>query len=378
MQRKHQTPFRLLLFLAGWLGAGLAIIHAAPARAGERIRVAITWKKAPLVLKGGPFTVSDGSSEVAVETNPLSVTVEGRQLHLNWEQGKASVQSGARVATRGAPIKIEGAPYAGDVVLHAEDRTKILVVNDLDLEDYLVGIVNHEVSSKWPIEAVKAQVVASRSYALFRKKRPKDSRYDLVATVMDQVYRGTSRADEAAEQAVRETAGLVITTGGDVVEAYYHSCCGGQTESSQAVWGRPESSLQGVPCGFDTDCPNTYWETGISAREIERAFGLKGLADVVVEDTSGSGRVQRLRLQTESGSRAVSGKVFREKMGFNRIRSTNFKVVGQGGSFKFMGSGSGHGVGLCQWGARGMAQAGHPFDEILKRYYTNVEITRAY
>ncbi|MBI2060792.1 MAG: SpoIID/LytB domain-containing protein [Nitrospirae bacterium] len=348
------------------------------AHAREIIKVAILRQKSPITIKGGPFQITDGSTQVDVQTNPLKISSKDRKLHLHWEKGDAVVRSGARIVSVGLPIQVDRHPYRGEVVLHSDGGSRILAVNELDLEDYVRGIINHEVSSKWPLEAVKAQVVAARSYALSRRGKPKDTRFDVEATVMDQVYRGSSREDDAAAQAVLETEGLVLTQDGEVIEAYYHSCCGGQTEASGTVWGRERSYLQGVTCGFDQDCPNAYWEVNLSTPEIEREVGIKNIESVEVASLQPSGRVRRIRFVTPSREVSLTGKEFRERVGFNRIPSTHFKIVRQAKGYKFMGSGSGHGVGLCQWGARGMAQEGHTFEEILKKYYSGVEITKLY
>lgn len=361
---------------------GLSLLFAAAAFGAEggetTVRVAILRHKSPIVLRGGPFEVSDGSKAVTVPTNPLRITARGKQLHLGWEGGESTVKTGARITSPATMIRVESAPYRGTLVVHANGQNRILVVNDLDVEDYLKGIINHEISSKWPIEAVKAQVIASRSYVLYKKQQPKDPRFDVEATVLDQVYKGSIREDDAGQKAVDETRGLVLTYDTKVIEAYYHSCCGGQTESAGSVWGRERPYLRSVQCGFDADCPNTYWDYETPLNTVEKALGIRSIQKMEVVSRYPSGRVRQVRVTTPGKPVVLTGKELREKIGFNRIRSTNMKIVPRKGGFKFVGTGSGHGVGLCQWGARGMALEGKTFEEILKAYYVNAEITGLY
>ncbi|UCD85282.1 MAG: SpoIID/LytB domain-containing protein, partial [Deltaproteobacteria bacterium] len=267
----------------------------------------------------------------------------------------------------------------------AEDKANsLLIIDELDLEQYLVGLINLEISSQWSIEAVKAQAVVARTYALYKRQRRQEEFYDLEASVLDQVYAGSNPEDQRSRYAVRQTRGEVIAYQGQVVPAYFHSNCGGRTEASRYLWSREDYPfLRGVKCDFCTEAPDYFWSYRLSLKDLERVLRRKGVrvngiqAILVAKQTS-SNRALLLEITSASGKTNIKGEKFRGILGSTKIKSTNFQVKIEGGKVYFHGSGYGHGVGLCQWGSKGMAEKGHDYRSILKYYYPGVEIKRLY
>lgn len=266
-------------------------------------------------------------------------------------------------------ILLNGKRYRGILEISRPASGGLLVVDELPLEEYLVGLVNCEISSHWPMEAVKAQVVIARTYALYQKRSRSSQPYHLESTVLDQVYAGSGQEDARSKRAVEETQGEVLTHGGEIIQAFYHSSCGGGTESAEDVWGFSLPYIQSVVCRYCLESPSTVWEQSLTLREIESALGLTGLRGVRVREVSDGGRVRRIDLVTSRGVVTMTGAAFRKGIGFSVVRSTRFTLVSSGETVTFKGSGSGHGVGLCQWGARERALEGFSYREILSYYY---------
>jgi stage II sporulation protein D len=231
-----------------------------------------------LVTKPGTADAApDQTIRVAILKNAAVVTVEGDGLLASRENGEAlafappvSVMAGPDavfvngVAYRrltfaaSSAIIVNGKPYRGIAEISPSDKG-LLVVNQLQLEEYLVGLINCEISSAWPIEAVKAQAVIARTYALNRKEARKKAFYHLESSVIDQVYDGCLIEDSRAMRAVSETAGEVLTYKGSIIQAFYHSNCGGKTEASENVWGASLPYLMGVECVYCLTSTNGIW-----------------------------------------------------------------------------------------------------------------------
>lgn len=341
---------------------------------------------------GGPVV------KVAILKGKDSVTVTGNRLRIRIN-GKRSIRIGSKIEIAAAPggykaggkvyradglevsgnvIRVNGRPYRGSISVIKEGG-HLTVVNRLGMEAYIMGIINHEISSSWPIESVKAQAVAARSYAYEKLKSRADMPYHLESNVMDQVYGGSGSEDSAARNAVTETRGEVLFYGGAVAQALYHSSCGGHTESAGNLWGKDIPYLRGVGDEFCTDAPDYFWTYRtyleyILATIRERGYKVDDKRMIKIMERNRSGRVRRL----EIGGVKMSGKVFREMIGYNRIKSTKFHVDMEEDEVIFHGSGSGHGVGMCQWGAKGMAGEGFDYRGILRHYYPGTKVKKVY
>ena len=269
-------------------------------------------------------------------------------------------------------LLVMGTRYSGNIDVW-KGTSGLYIINELPLEDYIKDVVVAEVSADWDIEALKAQAVVSRTYALYQKKANSGSVYHIASSVLNQVYRGNN-PDARVARAVDETRSEILTYRGLPIEAFYHSTCGGKTENPEDVFGKSYPYLKSVESTCDIS-PYSVWEKQIEPREIEKALKLRGIRDIVIKSRTSSGRVKELRITTSSGSSSMSAPDFRKALGWSRLPSTNFSVQKDDGSFLFEGKGYGHGVGLCQWCALKMAREGKTYKEILSHFYPGATIT---
>lgn len=376
----HQDlrPFVIRIFLIGIFIAWsqLAAYHdvsdaAAP---GETIRVAI--------LKNASIVTVDGEGIIATRENGDAVALNPPVMIRPARNGIAVDGTIFRRLTFSAAsaITINGKLYRGIAEASLGEKG-VLVVNELALEDYLVGLINCEISSAWPIEAVKAQAVIARTYALNRKQARRTSLYHLESSVIDQVYDGCEIEDSRARRGVSDTAGEVLTYGGAIIQAFYHSNCGGRTESAENVWGAKIPYLTGVDCAYCLLTPSTAWEQKILLRDIEEklknaGYKLSTVSDIRLGQRNSRGRLTNVVIVTSRDEILLTGDQFRKAVGYGVIKSTNFSLKIINGVANFSGLGNGHGVGLCQWGAKQRALDGFGYAEILSYYYPGTELTK--
>jgi stage II sporulation protein D len=259
---------------------------------------------------------------------------------------------------------------------------KISIINELNLDRYLMGLLNKEMSSHYPEEALKAQAIAARSYALAtiaEKKKNFKEDYFLQSTELDQVYEGVGFESAKSKKIVKETLGDVLFYKNNILKAYYHSSSGGSLEKPQNVWdSRGIKSDVGayevkrVPTEESTD--ESRWNIVISPWLGFRWNGLGKILDLQITEKTESGRVKKIFIQGEKGKVSVSGADFRKKLGNRWLKSTLFEIKKNKTSWLVEGRGFGHGVGMSQMGARRMANDGYKAKEILAFYYPNAEV----
>jgi stage II sporulation protein D len=369
----HQVlkPLVTRIFLTGLLIGLLQFVasrnESDAAIPAETIRVAIL-KNASSVTVDGEGIIATREDGAAVALAPPVLITSGRDtVIVDGTAYRRLTFSGA------SAVYVNGKPYRG--VAEASPGEKgVLVVNELQLEDYLVGLINCEISSAWPIESVKAQAVIARTYALNRKQARSTSFYHLESSVIDQVYDGCEIEDSRARRGVSDTAGEVLTYHGAVIQAFYHSSCGGRTEASGHVWGRHLPYLAGVDCRYCLTSPSSSWEVKLSLPELEDrliAAGHKvsGVMNIRPGTRNSRGRLNTVEVVSARGETSLTGDQFRKAVGYGVIKSTNFIVKVENGEAAFSGFGNGHGVGLCQWGAKQRALDGFGYAEILSYYY---------
>jgi stage II sporulation protein D len=335
------------------------------------VRVAIVKGERKVVISGSTLSYNAGGRKGTLRKGRLLVEISGRGLRINGKNCNCS-----SVQLDAVDIKVDGRAYRGALRLIKEDGA-LTVINRIGIEEYLMGIINHEISSAWAIEAVKAQAVAARTYAYDKLGSRNDQPYHLQATVMDQVYGGSGTEDSRAIRAVNETRGEILYYGNEVAQALFHSSCGGHTEAAEAVWGRDYPYLRGVEDPYCTEAPNYFWIYQSSLASIAERFSGAGHAssrDLTIAGRTDSGRVESVYY----GRTEVSGNELRKILGYGKLKSTLFNLRREGDGLVFSGSGSGHGVGLCQWGAKGMAEEGFGYDEILDFYYRGTELKKVY
>jgi stage II sporulation protein D len=336
--------------------------------------------------------VISGIERVRVDGYGLVATTgRGSRIAVSFPAVVKRERSGLSVGGVSAPslkiyspgvVRVNGKGYRGTIEVLPAARG-LLVVDELLLEEYLVGLINCEISSQWPIEAVKAQAVVARSFALYQKEARNNSLYHLEATVSDQVYEGCDVEDSRAARAVNETRGEVVTYEGKIIQAFFHSSCGGHTENSENVWSIRYPYLRGVECTYCSSSPSVLWEQTIPRKKLEALLRTKGfpvseLRSVRPTSRNPSGRIVSLEFVSGAGTFAVPAVQFRKLAGYGVIRSTDFEVTLVDDDFVFIGVGHGHGVGLCQWGAKQRAEDGFSYREILSSYYPGTLLEKYY
>jgi stage II sporulation protein D len=271
--------------------------------------------------------------------------------------------------------------YAG-IVTVAPDSAGLLIVNTIDSENYTASVLAAEMSPSWHVEALKAQAIATRTYALHAALKSKKS-YDLGDDTSSQVYRGMDAVDDRFASAALATAGLALFAGDSMADVFYSAACGGHTASAvELSGGVAQPYLRGiadVDAGGNAYCakaPYFSWQNVIPSGALERIFDLDpgDLADIEASATWPEGRVKSLKARSRHGfENIMDGRVFYGRcgalLGYKVVPSTMFRIAPDAGGYRFSGHGIGHGIGMCQWGARGRADAGMKAAAIVGAYF---------
>jgi len=321
------------------------------------------------------------ASSVAVRPSVGGLTLNGE--HVSAESVTIRSRGGDLVMTNGGNGAGESKPLAVGGSLKVMARgSGLSLVNDVDLEEYIKGVVPAEMSPGWHPEALKAQAVVARTYALYQRMLNKSREYDLVATVQDQVYQGRQGVDQRVQEAVESTRGIAVAYQNAPIYAAFSSTAAGPTEDAVNVWSKDLPYLKGVDCPFDVNAPRYQWRAVLKVQDLENTFRRQGvdvgaIASLTPFAYSRAGRVTKLRILHSRGELILRGEDFRRLIGYSVIPSTQFDVESMGWEIAFSGRGSGHAVGLCQWGAKEMAEHGYPYTTILAYYFPGTELKRA-
>lgn len=257
---------------------------------------------------------------------------------------------------------------------------KLLVINVLPLEEYIRGILYHETPHRWPLEALKVQAVAARTYALYRMKTDAKQLFDVTNDIYSQVYGGRNSERYRANIAVERTQGEVLVYDGEILPAYFSATCGGHTEDVSELWNQDLAPLKGVVCDFCKISPHYRWKKNFRSKDVQETLVSKGrstglIKDIAVIERNASGRIRTLEITSRDEKKTrISGKDFRQIIGPNVLKSNLYDIEMKGYYFDALGKGWGHGVGMCQWGTLGMVKKGYKYDEILLYYYPGVKI----
>jgi len=356
-------------------------------------------------------------------------------------------------------LKVNNKAYRGELEIILSGANRLTVINELSLEEYLMGVIAKEMPAGWPLEALKAQAVAARCYALNQSNRHRSSGFDVCATQHCQVYGGVSAETAQTNQAVVETAGEVLTYNGKIACTYFFSSSGGYTENVENVWGSGACPyLVGVEDSYDQKSPYYKWQVELTKEQVQGILAAQGinvgeLIELKPIETGVSGRVKVLAITGSQGTRTITGEQMRSYFGLKSTlvdivmqtsssndapaptgnlsaisilsgyraqprtvdRRTAVTIIGAGGkqvtrkldglnvisaanpqpvalapavvpvnnptplvpdTIIFNGGGYGHGVGMSQWGAYGMALAGYNYAQILQHYYQNTALAR--
>ncbi|MFA5164646.1 MAG: SpoIID/LytB domain-containing protein [Candidatus Omnitrophota bacterium] len=372
---------RLLLTILTLLAVNLTDAAAAPV---VRVAIAKDFDSVKIFI-AGDYRVTDLISKaVLLEGKYAAETAlaAGGAGGFRMGDSRLSADAISIEPLGGARAYINDRIFRGGIRVY-KNAGKITVVNAVDLEEYLYGVIRNEVSTWWPMEALKAQAIAARTYALNQMKESKGKDYDVQADVSSQVYGGIFSEKWRTNRAVDQTKGLVLTYNGAIFPAFFHATCGGSTFDAANLWNISLPPLKGVKCDWCRKSPHYYWERWTPVNEAEKKLEDAGypVGDILgfeVLRKDPSGRVLELRVKGSKGDAVMLAKDFRRIIGSDIVRSTNFKVTVVGEYAAFEGLGWGHGVGFCQWGAYYMSRAGKKADEILYFYYPGAKIMGDY
>jgi stage II sporulation protein D len=271
-------------------------------------------------------------------------------------------------------IRLNGREYPGALEI-LKNGDGLLVVNEVPLEEYVVGSVRAEAADTWPMEMLRAQAVVTRTYTLYHRQLNAAKPYHLVASTAHQQYLGRVPPHSPAWAAVRETAGQVLLLEGALFPAFYHSDSGGHTEDPRAVFLSDNlPPLRAVRHDYGVGSPHASWGLDLSLAALAERLrrGGVGVGEIVgleVTDRSQSLRVAEIAVRGTEGTVRLRGNEFRRLVGYDTLKSTLFAVAVDREYARFAGRGWGHGVGLCQWGAKGMAEQGATAEEIIAFFY---------
>ena len=333
-----------------------------------------------------------------------TVTVQGRKLVVNGKPVSAkSLRFSIADARTLRFLSVAGKKYHGNIVLTLADDRTITVINEVKLDDYIGGVISEEMSPGWPMEALKAQAVAARTFAVYSLGNHDEDGYDVCSTTHCQVYGGIESESPEGLRAVSATRGEIMMYQGKPIYAAFHASSGGMTAGSEELGGTALPYLKAVRDPQDSATPNRHWQVSLSAKELSsklsaagfRVGNLKAVELTPLDigkgtkDRYASGRVKEIRfigaLQTVSvaGTKlrwmvGLPSTLFDLRFGTEKKTAPNTKgkieLAHPSTVLVFDGYGRGHGIGLSQWGAKGMA-AKSKYREILKHYYKDVDFS---
>lgn len=357
-----------------WIGILLWFILVAPAQASVILRVAI--EKGVNQVKVGASTtaiVKDSSGRTLGQLPGMSAyaaqAVPGGVALDKWQSGLFWIEPTAK-----------GFVYIGDrwfrgrtLVIPTEKG--LTAVNWVDLEEYLYSVIGGEMNSSWPQEALKAQAIAARTYALYKREQQRNNPIFDLGDTPDrwQIYKGVSSESRNTYAAVDSTAGQVLTYDNRIILSVFHACSGGHTENVEDVWGNPLPYLRAVQ-DFDQNIKECNWSRTFTPGEISsRISGVGNVRDMIIESLSPFRSVKTLRIVGDQGTKVLKGEAVRTAL---KLRSTRFTLnKDANGNFTLQGLGFGHGLGMSQWGAYNLAKQGANHLQILGHYYKGVALT---
>ncbi|MBX3334310.1 MAG: SpoIID/LytB domain-containing protein [Nitrospira sp.] len=367
-----------------------------PAEAASTIRVLLARDVQQLeIASSQTIVVTDDQQETRPYRTAVRVEMRGRSMFLNGTLVVADrlivrarshdldlllPSKGNRTSQQASSGK-DAMQVSGAIQLLRRGKS-LLVVNHVDLEEYVKGVVPAEVNATWHLEMLKVQAVAARTYALYQQMLSPTRSYDVVAGIQDQVYRGRQGIDARVALAVESTRGLVVTYQGAPIYAAFSSTAAGVTEDAMNVWSKDLPYLKGVECPFDVASPFYQWKVSVQLDTLEKklrkqGFMLGTISAISPLTHSRAGRVATLKILHSDGELIIRGEDLRKVVGYTVVPSTQFTIESIGDDLVLVGYGAGHAVGLCQWGAKELAELGYSFASILNYYYPGTELRDA-
>lgn len=310
---------------------GIFYVHDASAATTGIISVGISTgeNKASFSSKTFPLTITGDSGEKVVFNSAVQVSLNSAGM---LTAGSSKIKLPVTIRGQGL-IYWNNRPYRGYFRLVSEGRG-FNVVNVLNVEDYLKGVLKMEVNPAWPMESLRAQAIIARTYAFRSRNKHGSSGFDLCATNHCQVYRGVSAEDPILSSAIDSTRGIVLKYQGSFAATFYHSDSGGHTADVASVWGSDIPYLQGKPEPVQYESPYSRWEITLELSEIQRILSSKGislgtLSSIEISSVDAAGRAETITLKGTAGCTTIRSSLFRTYMGSDRIKSTFFTIGGR-------------------------------------------------
>ena len=337
----------------------------APLREGRAAEPAV---RVLIEDSAGAVEVRRGAESISLRPAPGGLRANGQ------------LSGGAWRAVDSRPLSVDGMRVRGAIEVERV-KTGLRVVNEVPLEAYVAGTVGREVYAFWSEETLKAQAVVTRTYALHERALRTRRAFDVFGGTRGQVYGGVDAESASVLAATAATRGEYLAWNSRPILAVFHSASGGQTASSEEVWGRATPYLVSLPVENEEDSPDTYWRASISGTTLGRALATLGLdigpvREVEVVERTPSGRALRVQVRGSGGDSKLGARDLRSALGENVIRSTLFEIRPASDGFVFVGAGHGHGVGMSQWGAEAMAQRGASYRRILATFFPGTELSQ--
>lgn len=367
----------IIFFIPLWSVSGKKVIK------NNKIRLKVAIFRGDSAVLSSPagliISCPKEKSKITVKNiNVVSISFKEGKLFLEDKEIHGSILFKSKSKNK---IKLGDDLYRGDIEIRPEEDNMV-VINEVPLEEYLFSVVGGEIYPSWPEEVLKAQAVAARTYAVFQYKKNRYKTYHLESSVDSQRYMGVAGENKKIKKAVLATKGLVMTYRNDLIQAFFHSTCGGKTEDVSALWSSSNLPyLKSKICNYCRNAKNYNWQFSLTRSDMEKILSkddnFKGnLRSLKVTALTRTGRVRELTFRISNSDKKMNVSIFRRWIGHDKIKSTFFKVHLKKGKFIFKGHGSGHGVGLCQEGAKTLALKKKRYDKILKFYYSGIKIKR--
>ncbi len=359
----------------GWWSLLLWLMTMTSAQA-HQLRVAVAQKISQVNIAASTLAIvsdEDGQKlgELQPQTNLVAtathneIAVGDSQVRQLWVRP----QPGGYVWIGDGGASPTGGRWYRGAIQVVSARQQLLAINHVDLEQYLYSVLGAEMSATFPAEALKAQAVAARTYALYRSRSTSQKLFDVDSTQTSQAYHGIASEADTTQAAVNATLGQIVTYQGKPILAAFHSASGGHTENVEDIWSDRVPYLRGVP-DYDLGTPGYEWSQSFTLAQLAQSLRVPHLKSIAPDRTTQFGSIVSLKV-TGDTTQILAGSQVRSAL---KLRSLRFTITPTPTGFVFNGRGYGHALGMSQWGAYNLAQQGMKYPKILTHYYRGVEI----
>jgi len=349
-----------------------------------KVRILLMDKAQKATLSiNGYYTITGSLSNVLDHGKDLEQTtifVKNGRFHIGNKWYDTSELQIKNIHDNG--IRLNKNKYQGTIRFVRQTNNRLSVIEEIDLEHFVASVLGCEMPQAWEDDALRCQSVAIRTYVENRRKRENNAPYHLGK--WDLAYKGISGETPRIRKLALETKGIVMTYQGKIFPAYFHSTCGGHTENVEHVFGKENiPPLSGVKCGYCNDSKYYTWSVDIKKSIIEQNLkkahvNVSRIYSIQTVEPGRGGHYSMVKINSANGSEKLNANKFRLLIGPNSLYSTAFWTKNNGSNITFFGKGWGHAVGLCQYGAQGMAKKGQQWQKILEHYYPGMELRRIY